>query len=176
MATIAVSRPEPARRARRSALETTVLAILAAMVVIWIVFQIAAIQSPFPPIGILYALGSVIVGGVLIRVQKPWTPAVASAWALLMMVPESLPAIEHMLDWSELYSHFDHYLLIMTFFPLAALLAVAGIAATRQNRSLAVTGADAPAPSWLRTAVASVVAFIVVANLVTIALYAFEMV
>ncbi len=52
--------------------------------------------------------------------------------------------------------------------PLAALLAVVGIAGTRQNRSLAVTGADAPAPSWLRTAV--------VANLVTTAPDAFEIV
>jgi hypothetical protein len=170
MATIAVHDHDTAVRSTRSTLETVMLALLGVITVIWTVFQIVEIKTLFPPIGILYAAGSIILIGLLVRVCKPWMPAVVAAWAVLTMIPESLPAIEHLLDWSELYTHFGHYLIIMTFFPLAFLLVAVGIATTVQNRASAVTDA----PSWLRPAVTGVVALIVTANIVTIVLYALE--
>lgn len=174
MASVAVQSRNVTAPSTRSALDSTALALLGAMAAIWAVFQVVEIRALFPPIGILYALGSIAVAAVLFRVRKTWAPAVASAWAVLMMVPESIPAVGHLLDWSELYSHFGHYLIIMTFFPLALLLAVVGIAATRRNRAAAVTGLDAATPSWLRGALTGVATFIVVANVVTILLYALE--
>ena len=176
MATIAMRdrNPDNAVRSTRSALESVVLALLGANAAIWITFQVVEIKAPFPPIGILYALGSLIIAGVLLRSRKPWVPALASAWAVLTMIPESIPAVGHLLDWSELYTHFGHYLIIMTFFPLALLMAATGIAATVRNRATAGADVDAPVPSWLRTAVTGVIAFVVVANLVTIILYVLE--
>jgi hypothetical protein len=106
MATIAVHDHGTAVRSTRSTLETVMLALLGVITVIWTVFQIVEIKALFPPIGILYAAGSIILIGLLVRVHKPWMPAVVAAWAVLTMIPESLPAIEHLLDWSELYTHF----------------------------------------------------------------------
>lgn len=170
MATMAVQDHDVIARSARSAFETLAIVLLGAISVIWIVFQVVEIGGPFPPIGILYALGSIAVAAMLIRLRKPWTPSVASGWAALMMIPESIPAVGHLRDWSELYTHFGHYLVIMTFFPLAALVVVVGLAATAQNRAISGTGA----PSWLRVALVSVSVFIIVANAITIMLYAFE--
>ena len=172
MATIAASQYEQAGATARNAFERYVVALLGAIAMIWIVFQVVEIRAPFPPIGILYAVGSIAVAGLVVRGGKTWAPAVAAGWAVLMIIPESIPAIGHLRDWSELYTHFGHYLVIVTFFPLAALLAAVGIAATAQNR--AITDAGEVAPAWLRVARIGVLSFIVVANLITIMLYVLE--
>lgn len=172
MATIAVHTTESRTRSSRTVLDTVIIALLGVMAAIWTVFQIVEIKAPFPPIGILYALGSVILAVVLLRSRKTWVPAVVAGWAAVTMIPESIPAIDHLRDWSELYTHFGHYLIIMTFFPLAILLVVVSVVATVRNRE--ATGADAPAPTWLRPALLGVSAFIIVANAVTIVLYALE--
>jgi hypothetical protein len=164
MASIAVRQQHKTHE--RTALESAILGILFAMVLVWIPFQVTEIRSLFPPIGILYALGSVIVAGAVLMVRKPWSPLIASAWGALMMVPETGPAIGHLRDWSELAGHFGHYLVIMTFFPLALALVAFGIAATSRT----YRGLDHQAPTWLRTAAIGIVSFIVIADVVVIAL------
>ena len=159
-------------RGTLSALETLTVGILAGMVLIWITFQVVEIQALFPPIGILYALGSAIIAGVMVLGHRPWSPAVAAGWGVLMMIPESIPAMGHLLHWNDIYTHFGHYLIIMTFFPLAIGLVAAGIGATVQN--VRREPEDRRAPHWLRGALLGVVALILVANTATVALYAFH--
>jgi len=159
-------------RVALSTLESLTVGLLTSMIPIWLVFQALGIQALFPPIGILYAIGSAIVAGVMLFWGKRWSPALAAAWSSAMMIPESMPAIDHLLHWDDLYSHFDHYLLIMTFFPLAITLLATGIAATIENYR-------GTSPAWLgagplRKALPAVLAVIVVANAVTIVLYAFD--
>jgi len=155
-----------------SVLETLTVGILAGMVLIWLSFQGVEIQALFPPIGILYALGSAIVAVTMVLGHRRWSPALAAGWGLLMMIPESIPAIGHLLHWNGIYTHFGHYLIIMTFFPLAILLVVAAIGATVQN-SRREPG-DHRAPHWLRDTLLGVVALIFVANVMTVVLYAFR--
>jgi hypothetical protein len=168
----AISVQRQADAAARTSLESLAIGILAAMVLVWIPFQVIEIQAIFPPIGILYAVGSIAIAAVIRFTRKRWSPALAAAWGLLMMIPESGPAIGHLRDWSELDGHFGHYLVIMTFFPLAlALIATGTLATLRAYRD------EAPQqeiPSRLRQALLAGAALIVVANLVTIALYLFD--
>lgn len=153
-------------------LEQLTAGLLAGMVLIWITFQVVGIRALFPPIGIVYALGSIAVAGTLRRGRKRWSPAIAAGWGAAMMIPESMPAISHLLNWNEIYTHFDHYLLIMTFFPLAIALVAAGIGATVQNyRS---EREDQRTPNWLRGAALGVATLILVGNAVTVILYAYN--
>jgi len=166
MASIAARQHEQKAAGERSALDTAILAVLFAMVLVWIPFQVTEIRALFPPIGILYAVGSILVAGAVLMVRKPWSPLIASAWGALMMVPETGPAIGHLRDWSDLTGHFGHYLVIMTFFPLALALIVFGVAATsRTYRGLAQQ-----APAWLRTAAIGIASVIVIADAVVIVL------
>ena len=156
----------------RTILQTAILGILLSMVVIWIPFQVIEIGSLFPPIGILYAVGSIIVATAIVRMRQPWSPAIASAWSLMMMAPEIGPAIGHLTDWSDLQGHFGHYLIIMTFFPLAIALFAFGVVATSRR----YRGLERHAPAWLGKALALTIAFIVIADLVTIAIRVFDIV
>jgi hypothetical protein len=159
-------------RVAPSTLESLTVGLLTSMILIWIVFQVVEIKALFPPIGILYAVGSAGIAGVVLLGRKRWSPALAAAWGIAMMIPESMPAIDHMLHWDDLYSHFAHYLLIMTFFPLAITLVATGIAATLQNyRGTSSVRLDS---GLLRKALFGVLTLIVIANAVTIALYAFD--
>ncbi len=160
------------QREALSALERTVVGILLAMVLIWTAFQVMDVQSLFPPIGILYALGSIIVAAVILLNHKSWSPALAAGWAVLMLIPETVPAVRHLIDWSDIYTHFGHYLIIMTFFPLAIALMALGVGSTIQNRRHEAH--DRHAPSWLSTAMPAMVALIIVANAVVVALYLLE--
>jgi hypothetical protein len=117
-------------------------------------------------------LGSAIIAGTIMLGRQRWSPALAAGWGLLMMIPESIPAIGHLLHWNDLYTHFGHYLIIMTFFPLAILLVAVGIGATVQNARH--QPADRRAPHWLRGALLGVGTLILAANTVTIVLYAFR--
>jgi hypothetical protein len=153
-------------------LETLTVALLAAMIPVWLVFQVVEIQALFPPIGMLYAVGSAVVAGVILLGRKRWGPALAAAWGTAMMIPEGIPAIDHLLHWDDLHGHFAHYLLIMTFFPLAVTLVATGIAATVQNDR-----GTSPArlhSGRLRKVLLGLVTLILVANAVTIALYALD--
>lgn len=116
-ATITV--PQRTRREALSALERAAVGILLTMAVIWTVFQVIEIQALFPPIGLLYTIGSAVIAVVMLLGRKRWSPGLAAGWAVLMMIPESLPAIGHLTNWDEIYTHFAHYLIIVTFFPLA---------------------------------------------------------
>lgn len=122
-----------AARTPLSTLERLTVGLLAGMVPIWIAFQVLDLQALFPPIGIVYALGSILVLGAVLLTSKRWSPALAAGWGAAMMIPESIPAIGHLLHWGDIYTHFAHYLLIMTFFPLAIALVATGIWATVQN-------------------------------------------
>jgi hypothetical protein len=160
-----------AREEALGALDRTLAGILASMALIWSAFQVVEIQAVFPPIGILYALGSTAIAAVIVVGRPAWGPALAAGWGALMMVPESIPAIGHLTDWSEIYSHFVHYLVIVTFFPLAIALVATGIGATVRIRR----GADTrQAPAWLPPALLALAALIAVANTVVIALYTFD--
>lgn len=159
-------------RAPLSTLENLTAGILAGMVLIWITFQVVELQALFPPIGILYALGSMAVAGAILFSRRQWSPALAAGWSVMMMIPESVPAAGHMLHWEDIYTHFSHYLIIMTFFPLAIALIATGIGATIQNYTREPH--NRPAPDWLRIAVQSLTAVIVVANALVIALYLLE--
>ena len=169
---LAVGVGRRAERSTLSALETLTVGILAGMILIWLSFQVVDLQALFPPIGILYALGSIIVAGTIMLGRWQRSPALAAGWGLLMMIPESVPAIGHLLDWNDLYTHFAHYLIIMTFFPLAILLVAAGIGATIQNARR--EPGDRRAPRWLRGALLGVGTLILVSNAVTVLLYAFR--
>ena len=172
---VAIARPlgpQPADEGSHTALKRLTAALLMAMVPIWITFQVLGIRALFPPIGNVYALGSIAVAGTLLRSRKRWSPGIASGWSVAMMIPESIPAISHLLHWSEIYTHFDHYLLIMTFFPLAIALVAAGIGATVQNyRS---EREDRRAPNWLRGAALGMATLVLTANAVTVILYAYN--
>jgi hypothetical protein len=159
-------------RVSLSPLEDLTVGILAGMVLVWITFQVVDLQALFPPIGILYALGSIAVAGAIVFSRRHWSPALASGWSVMMMIPESLPAIEHLLHWDDIYTHFGHYLIIMTFFPLAFALVASGIGATVQNYKR--ESQDRHAPDWLRTAVLGLITLIVLANALTIGLYIFD--
>jgi hypothetical protein len=128
------------------------------------------IGALFPPIGVLYAIGSIIVLAAIFFSRKPWAPALAAVWGAMMLTPESIPASGHLLHWHDIYTHFGHYLVIMTFFPLAIALVVTGIAAAVQNTRMPVSARQTP--SWLRGLVVGTVAFIVAGNAVTVILYA----
>ena len=169
---LAVGVGRRAERSTLSALETLTVGILTGMILIWLSFQVVDLQALFPPIGILYALGSAIVAGTIMLGRWQRSPALAAGWGLLMMIPESMPAIGHLLDWNDLYTHFSHYLIIMTFFPLAILLVAAGIGAAIQNAGREPE--DRRAPHWLRGALVGVGMLILVANAVTVLLYAFR--
>lgn len=168
----AISVRQHTERSTPISLERLVLGTLLAMVFVWIPFQIVEIRSIFPPIGILYALGSIIVAGVVLMSRRAWAPAIASAWGVMMMIPETMPAIGHLTHWNEIYTHFGHYLVIMTFFPLAIALIAAGAVATVQNYTREPN--DRYAPDWLPGALIGLIALIVIANAVTIGLYAFD--
>lgn len=167
-----VSFGQRAQREALSVLESLAVGILLAMVLIWTIFQVVELQSVFPPIGILYALGSIMITAVIVVGRRRWSPALAAGWAVLMLIPESIPAIGHLTEWSEIYTHFAHYLIIMTFFPLAMALATIGIMATVQNYRHEPE--NRPAPNWLRGAMLAVASFIVIANAVVVALYLFD--
>ncbi len=169
-AVIVVGKPTEGRALRP--LETVTVGILAGMVLIWAMFQVVEIQALFPPIGILYALGSIVVAGAILLTRSHWSPALAAGWGAMMMIPESILAIKHLIHWDEIYTHFGHYLIIMTFCPLAIALVAAGIAATVQNYKHEPQ--DRRAPHWLRGTVLGVVTLVLVANIVTVALYAFH--
>lgn len=159
-------------RAPLSTLENLTVGILAGMVLVWITFQVVDLQALFPPIGILYALGSIAVAGTIAFSRRHWSPALAAGWSVMMMIPESVLALEHLLHWDDIYTHFGHYLIIMTFFPLAFALVASGIGATVQNYKREPQ--DRHAPDWLRSAVLGLIAFIVLANALTIGLYVFD--
>jgi hypothetical protein len=154
-----------------STLESLTVGILAGMVLVWITFQVVDLQALFPPIGILYALGSIAAAAAILLSRRHWSPALAAGWSV-MMIPESIPAVEHLLDWNDFYTHFGHYLIIMTFFPLAIALVASGIGATVQNYNHEPQ--DRQAPDWLQSAILGVVTLVLVANAVTVALYAFH--
>jgi hypothetical protein len=161
-----------AERSAMSALERVVMSILAAMVPIWLVFQVLEIGAPFPPIGVLYAVGSIVVLGAMLYSRKPWAPVLAAVWGAMMLTPESIPASGHLLHWNDLYSHFGHYLVIMTFFPLAIALVVTGIAAAVQNSRNPAS--ERPAPRWLRGLAIGTVTLMAIGNGVIVILYAFN--
>ncbi len=163
---------QPAAREAFTPLERLTVGLLMGMVLIWTTFQVVEVQAIFPPIGIVYALGSIAVTGVMLRSRRGWIPSVAAGWGVTMMIPESIPAISHLLHWSELYTHFGHYLLIMTFFPLAIALVAAGIGATLQNSRREREAQRTP--EWLQGAAVGVAALILVANAVTLILYAYK--
>ncbi len=152
-----------------SPLEGTTVGILLAMVLVWTTFQIVEIRALFPPIGTLWALGSAVIATVIVLGHRSWSPALAAGWAVLVMIPESIPAIGHLTDRSEIYTHFGHYLVIATFFPLALALVATGTLATIQNRQHAPD--NRPAPAWLPRAAAGTVSLIVIANAAVVALY-----
>ncbi len=168
----AIAMRQRTERTPLNTLENLNVGILAIMVLVLITFQVVDLQALFPPIGILYALGSIAVAAVIVFGRRIWSPALAAGWSVVMMIPESLPAIEHLLHWGDLSTHFGHYLVIVTFFPLAFALIAAGVGATVQNYKRQPH--DRPAPDWLRSALLGLIAFIVVANAVTITLYAFD--
>ncbi len=155
-----------------TALERLTVGLLAAMVPIWILFQVLVERALFPPIGPVYALGSIAVASAMLRSRKRWSPAVAAGWGVTMMLPESIPAIPHLLHWNDIYTHFAHYVLIMTFFPLAIALVATGIGATVQNYRR--DEEDRRAPGWLRDAALGVASLILVANAVTLVLHAYR--
>jgi len=169
---IAIASRQRTERTPLSTLENLIVGILGMMVLVWITFQVVDLQALFPPIGILYALGSIAMAAVIVFSRRLWSPALAAGWSVVMMIPESLPAVEHLLHWDDLSTHFGHYVVIMTFFPLAFALVAAGVGATVQNYRHEPQ--DRVAPDWLRSAVLGLIAFIVVANAVTIILYALD--
>lgn len=155
-----------------STLEKLLVATLAAMVLIWIPFQVLDIRALFPPIGTLYAIGSIIIAGAILLSRKRWCPVLAAGWGVLMTIPESTPAFDHLLHWNDIYTHFTHYLIIMTFFPLVIVMVATGIGATVQNYRRPAQ--DRHAPDWLRASLLGVMTLIIIANLVTVTLYAFQ--
>ncbi|MDP9469298.1 MAG: hypothetical protein M3Q71_01335 [Chloroflexota bacterium] len=155
-----------------TALERLTAGLLAGMVLLWTTFQVVEIRALFPPIGIVYALGSIAVAGATLHSWRRWSPSLAAGWTAVTMIPESIPAISHLLDWTEIYTHFGHYLLIMTFFPLAITLVAAGVGATVQNYRR--ERQDRRAPNWLRSALLGVAAVILVGNAVTLVLHAYK--
>jgi hypothetical protein len=155
-----------------SPLERTVKGILIAMVPIWVAFQALEIGALFPPIGVLYAVGSMVVLAAIFASRKPWAPAMAAVWGAMMLTPESIPASGHLLHWDDLSTHFGHYLVIMTFFPLALALVATGIAAAVQNTR--TPPAARPAPRWLRGLAIGTVTLIVAGNAATVILYALD--
>jgi hypothetical protein len=112
----------------------------------WVWFQIFSIEALFPPIGPLYALGCLVVAGVIAKRHR-WAPALGAGWSVVMLAIESVPAIDHLLHWDEVYSHLAHYLLLTVFVPMAVFIVITGVSATRQNYSVAAAERDTPA--WL---------------------------
>ncbi len=161
---------QPAAWGMLTTLEQLTVGLLIGMVLIWTTFQVVGVRALFPPIGIVYALGSIAVAGAMLRSRKRWSPAIAAGWGVAMIIPEGMAARSHLLHWNEIYTHFDHYLLIMTFFPLAIALVATGIGATVQNYRR--EREDRRAPDWLRGAALGVATLILVANAVTVILYA----
>ncbi len=163
---------QPASWRMLTTLEQLTAGLLIGMVLIWTTFQVVGVRALFPPIGIVYTLGSIAVAGAMLSSRKRWSPAIAAGWGVVMIIPEGIATSSHLLHWSEIYTHFDHYLLIMTFFPLVIALVATGIGATLQNYRR--EREDRRAPNWLRGAALGVVTLILVANAVTVILYAYK--
>ncbi len=133
---------------------------LLALAPIWTAFQVVEIGL-FPPIGTIYALGSLVCAGVA-RTGRRWSLAPAVLWGLFMLALEASPTIEHLTDPSGIHDgHFVHYLLICAFLPLVGIIVAGGIGATVQNYRRAP--ADRPAPRWLGGALLATAALSLVA-------------
>jgi hypothetical protein len=152
---------------RRPALVGATRAGLLALIVAWLAFQILAIRAPFPPIGIMYAVGYG-VGVWAISRRKRWGIGFAVGVTSLIQLVESPLTVGHLLNWNDIYTHFDHYLLLGVFLPFSALTVATGVAAMRRTGAQ-TTGAAAPA--WLRVAVIATAVSIVLSEIIVIALY-----
>lgn len=158
--------PAPARtrtaRPPLAALGRLTLGALLALAPLWIWFQVVEIGF-FPPIGTIYAIGSLIMAG-LVASRRRWAPGVAAAWAVFMLAIEASPTIDHLTHLDDImHGHFSHYLLNNVMIPLAVIVVTAGIAATRQNYRR--DDDDRPAPPWLRGALLATAGASVAANL-----------
>lgn len=136
------------------------LGALLAQAVVWTAFQVIEIGF-FPPIGTVYALGSLLCAG-LARTGRRWSLAPAVLWGLFMLALEASPTIGHLADLSGIHGgHFLHYLLICAFLPLSGIVIAGGIGATVQNYRRAP--GDRPAPRWLASTLLATAALSLVA-------------